>query len=171
MTFGPGSYVEAKLKFAEREGFHPAFWAKPNSGAWPPEIDIVECIQNGSGRDDTHQSRHFLHYSASARPGDSSTHQHLRRFYSPGGNLTTSFHVYGVEWQSDSISIYVDNQEVVRWTNGTMLRSMASGAPFYVNLVQNINVDSDLNRYLGRADLSQQWGEVTEAEWVRVWEQ
>jgi beta-glucanase (GH16 family) len=171
VRFGPGSYVEARLRFPRRVGFHPAFWAKPASGAWPPEIDVMEFIQNGSGRDDTHTSRHFLHFTGSTRPGDRSTHQRLRRFYEPGGDLSQRFHVYAVEWQPDRITMYVDNREVQTWRNRTMLQSMRNGAPFYINLVQNINVDSGLNRYLGQADLSQQWGEVTEADFVRVWRQ
>lgn len=171
VTFGPGSYFEARLQFASREGFHPAFWAKPDSGAWPPEIDAVEYIQDGSGRDDTYKSRHFLHYTASTEPGDKSTNKRLQKFYEPGDDLSENFHVYGVEWQSDGITVYVDGNEVVRWTDPTMLESMRKGAPFYINLAQNINVDSDLNEYLGTADLSEPWGETTYADWVRVWKQ
>jgi len=171
VQFGPGSYVEARLRFPRRVGFHPAFWAKPVSEAWPPEIDVMEFIQNGSGRDDTHTSRHFLHFTGSTRPGDRSTHRRLQRFFEPGGDLSQQFHVYAVEWQPDRITMYVDNQQIQTWRDGSMLQSMRNGAPFYVNLVQNINVNSDLNGSLGRADLSQQWGEATEADFVRVWKQ
>ena len=171
VEFGPGSYVEARLKFPQRVGFHPAFWAKPSSGAWPPEFDIVEITQDGSGRDDTHKSRHFVHYSISTKPGDSSTHQKKSKFYEPGDNLTKNFHVYGAEWKSNEITYYVDGKEIVKWTDPTMLESFRKGAPFYITLNMNINVDSKLNEYLGTADLSKQWGETFDADWVRVWKQ
>lgn len=171
-TFGPGTFFEAKLKFAQREGFHPAFWAKPTEYSWwPPEIDVVELLQNASGRDDTHTARSFLHYTQSTKPGDDSTAQRLKHFHEPGDDLTKNFHVYGCEWQNDGITIYVDGTEVKTFTNSSMLESMRQGAPFYINLTQNINVDTGLNEYLGTADTSQSWGEETVADWVRVWEQ
>lgn len=169
VKFGPGSYVEARLRFPERVGFHPAFWAKPVSGAWPPEFDIVEVTQDGSGRDDTHKSRHFLHYSVSTKPGDKSTHEKLSKFYEPGDDLTKNFHVYGAKWSSDGITYYVDGKEIVTWSDPTMLEAFRKGAPFYIMLNMNVNVDSSLNNYLGTADLSKPWGEAFEADWVRVW--
>lgn len=171
VEFGPGTYVEARLKFPNRIGFHPAFWAQPTSNAWPPELDVVEVTQDGSGRDDTHTSRHFVHYSASTEPGDDSTHQRVSQFYEPGDDLTQNYHVYGAEWQSDRIAYYVDGQEIASWTDSTLLESFRKGAPFYLKLTMNINVSSELNEYLGQVDLSEQWSETFDADWVRVWEQ
>jgi beta-glucanase (GH16 family) len=170
VEFGPGSYVEAKLRFPERTGFHPSFWAKPVSEAWPPELDIVELIQDGSGRDDVTTSRHFVHYSVSTEPDDESTHEKVNKFYQPGNDLTKNFHVYAAEWRSDHITYYVDGQEIGSWTDSTILESFRKGAPFYVNLTNSVNVDSELNDALGRADLSEAWGETLEVEWMRVWE-
>lgn len=171
VEFGPGSYVEAKLRFPQRVGFNPGFWAKPASEAWPPELDIVEVIQDGSGDDDTQTSRHFIHYTVSTEPGDNSTHERVSAFYEPGDDLTENFHVFGAEWQSDRITYYVDGQEVQSWTDSTILESFRRGAPFYINLIMNINVDSELNDVLGQADLSESWGETLDAEWVRLWQQ
>jgi beta-glucanase (GH16 family) len=163
VTFGPGSYMEAKIKFAGREGFHNAFWSKPNSEKWPPEIDIVEIWQDGSGWDDRHLSRHVVHYSQSTIPGDNSTERSIGTEYEPGGDLTKRFHVYGAEWQPDYISYYVDGTEVARFTNETMLNAMQRGAPFY--LMASLNISN-----IGTADLSQSWGEEMVLDWVRVWE-
>lgn len=163
VTFGPGSYLEARIKFAGREGFLNAFWAKPNSEAWPPEIDVVELWQDGSGWDDTHLSRHHLHYSTSTIPGDASTHRNVGVSAQPGGDLTERFHVYGVEWQPDSIVHYVDGEPIEEWTDETILRAMQRGAPFYLML--SVNVDA-----IGDADRSEPWSEEMLVDWVRVWE-
>lgn len=171
VEFGPGSYVEARLQFPERVGFNPAFWAKPASEEWPPELDIVECIQDGSGEDDVTTSRHFIHFSVSTEPGDDSTQDRVEAFYEPGDNITENFHVYAAEWQEDRVTYYVDGEEVQTWTNSTILESLRQGAPFYINLIMNVNVDSELNDVLGQADPSESWGESLDADWVRVWEQ
>lgn len=171
VEFGPGTYVEGRLRFPNRVGFHPAFWAQPTSDAWPPELDIVEVTQDGSGRDDTHTSRHFLHYTRSTEPGDESTQERVSQFHEPGDDVTQNFHVYGAEWQSDRITYYVDGQEIQTWTDSTILESFRKGAPFYLKLNVNISTGGELSEYLGEVDLSESWGETFEADWVRVWEQ
>jgi len=170
MTFGPGTYLEARIEFARRVGFHPAFWAKPTEHSWwPPEIDVTEALQNGSGRDDTHLTRQFLHYPQSTEPGDASTRKRLKAHSDPGDDITENFHVYGAEWRSNGITMYVDGEPVKTFTGGAMLTSMEKGAPFYVNLDQNIYIDSPLAKWVGTADLSEEWGEETVVDWVRAW--
>lgn len=163
VTFGQGSYVEARIRFAGREGFLNAFWAKPNSEKWPPEIDVVELWQNGSGWDDRHRSQHHLHYSQSTIPGDNSTEQIIGTAYTPGDDLTKNFHTYGVEWQPTHISYYVDGSKIARFTNETMLTAMRRGAPHYLMASLNINK-------IGTADMSETWGEEMALDWVRLWD-
>lgn len=167
VTFGTGTYFEARLKFADRVGFQNAFWAKPNSEAWPPEIDVVELIQRWNWWEERHKSRHFLHYSTSTDPGDSSTHQNDGFWYQPGNeigdSLTENFHVYGVEWQDDRIVHYVDGKSIRVWTDSTIMEAMRNGRPFYMMLSLNIN-------NLGEADETESWGEEAVCDWVRVWE-
>ena len=162
VTFGPGTYFEARLKFAQRTGFQNAFWSKPNSEAWPPEIDVTELIQDGSGWDDIHVSRHNLHYSSSTNPGDDSTYENIDTMHVPGNDLTKEFHTYGVEWQPNSLSHFVDGQKIWEWTDPTMLRSMRRGAPFYLLLSLNIN-------NVGTASLNVPWGEEFLTDWLRLW--
>lgn len=162
VTVEPGSYFEAKLRFPEREGFLPAFWAKPNSERWPPEIDVVELYQDGSGRDDTHKSRHYVHYSKSLRPGDKSTHVGRGGWFVPGDDLTKNYHVYAVEWQSDHITHYVDGEVAWTTTNPDIMTAMERGAPFYLMLTLSIDK-------IGNADPSEPWGESLDVDWVRIW--
>lgn len=159
----PGSYVEAKIKFAVREGFQNAFWTKPNSGAWPPEIDVVELWQDGSDRDD-HITRHNVHYSRSTKPGDRSTYEKVGTSYSRDKGVTDEFSVYGVRWHHDRISHFVDGEKVSELTVNPMLETMRNGVPFYMMFSLNIN-------NIGTADLSEPWGEEMVVDWVRVWTQ
>lgn len=163
VTFGPGSYVEAKVKFAGRRGFNNAVWSKPNSEKWPPEIDVVELWDNGYGWADRHLSRHHLHYSTSMIPGDNSTERDISTAYAPGDDLTKNFHIYGVEWQTDHISYYVDGMNIGRFTNKTMLTAMRRGAPFYLMASLNIN-------NIGTAEIDESWGEEMVLDWIRVWD-
>lgn len=162
VTVEPGSYFETRLRFPERTGFLPAFWAKPNSELWPPEIDVVELYQDGSGRDDTHKSRHYVHYSRSLQPGDRSTHEGRGGAFAPGDDLTKNFHVYGVEWQSDHVTHYVDGEVAWTTTNPDVLTAMERGAPFYLMLTLSIDK-------IGDVDTSEPWGESLDVDWVRIW--
>jgi len=169
VEFGPGTYFEVRVKFADRTGFHPAIWAKPSNVNYLLEIDAVELLQDGSGRDDTHTSQHFLHYTLSTEPDDESTHEQLHADHQPGDDLTKNYHVYGAEWRRDSISFYVDGEKIQTFTDESMLYSMEKGAPFYINITQNINVGGKSGEWLGNADLSEPWGETTVVDWLRIW--
>lgn len=164
VTFGPGSYVEARIKFAGREGFQNAFWTKPNSEAWPPEIDVVELWQDGSGRTDVHESQHNLHFSRSTRPGDRSTYAKVGASHDGNGDLTEEFRRYGVHWGRDRISHFVDGERVSEFTVGPMLEAMRNGVPFYMMFSLNIN-------NIGTADTSEPWNEEMVVDWIRVWTQ
>ncbi|MFB6165677.1 MAG: family 16 glycosylhydrolase [Haloarculaceae archaeon] len=163
VTFGPGSYLEARVVFAERQGFLNAFWAKPNSEAWPPEIDVVEVWQDGSGWDDTHRTHHHLHYAESTRTGDASTHRNVGATVDYPTPVTDRFHVYGVEWRRDRVVHYVDGRPIKVWLEPTMTRAMEHGAPFY--LMFSLNVDK-----IGRAPRDEPWGEAMIVDWVRLWD-
>lgn len=162
VTFGPGSYCEARIRFAQRNGFQNAFWSKPNSEAWPPEIDVVELWQNNNDEGDAVHSHHHLHYSQSLIPGDDTTHENIGVSYEPGGDLTEQYHTYGVEWQADRITHYVDGVPIQDWTDTDMLVAMGAGAPFYLMFSLNIN-------NIGMADMSESWGEQMIVDTVRLW--
>lgn len=163
VTFGPGSYYEAKIKFARREGFQNAFWSKPNTEAWPPEIDVVELMQDGSGTDDTNRSRHHIHYSTSTEPGDNSTHVGPGGGYTPGDDLTENYHIYAVEWQEDRITHYVDGNVAWETTDETAMQAMINGGVHY--MMFSLNIDN-----VGTPDYSEPWGEEIAIDWVRLWE-
>ena len=163
-TFGPGSYWEARLKPPKREGFLPAFWAKPNSEAWPPELDFFELFQTGDGSEDWTSANYNIHYSSSTEPGDSSTHESDPYHHKVETDLTKDFHVYGCKWLSDRVEWYFDGQKVGETQNETAMEALRRGAPFYMML--NIHIDK-----IGTTDRSEPWTEELVYDWVRVWEQ
>ncbi|WP_224332696.1 family 16 glycosylhydrolase [Haloprofundus halobius] len=160
-TFGPGSYWEAKIRFPKRVGFLPAFWAKPDSEDWPPEIDFVELFQTDGSSDDYTQSHHHIHYSSDTEPNG--PHEDDGASYDVGNDLCENFHVYGCEWQEDAIRHYVDGQLVAERTADTIVESCNNGAPFYMML--SIHIDR-----VGTTDKSENWDEEMAVDWVRVWE-
>lgn len=163
VTFGPGCYFEASIRFAHRTGFQNAFWAKPNSELWPPEIDVVETWQKNDEPDDPYTTYHFLHYTDSTVPGHNVDHVSMGGTNEYEVDVSETFHTYGVEWQPDRIVHYVDGWPIIRWTNPHILTSMGTAAPFYMLL--SMNIDNT-----GEADRSESWGEEMVIERVRLWD-
>jgi len=164
VTVSPGTYIEARLRPPKRTGFLPAFWAKPNSEAWPPELDFFELFQDGSGSDDWTTANYNVHYSSSGEPGDGSTRESDPTRYDVGSDLTTAFHVYGCKWLSDRVEWYFDGQKVGESTDATAMDALERGAPFYLML--NIHVDK-----IGTTDRTETWDEELTVDWVRLWNQ
>lgn len=95
-------YFEIRAKIPVGTGVWPAFWMLADDGGWPPEVDIME----GRGQ----------------RPGDIVMTTHWRipstqRVHSCGfdfkiADAATAFHSYGVLWQPDRITYFIDRKPV-----------------------------------------------------------
>ncbi len=86
-------YAQIVAKLPRGRGLWSAFWTEPESGAWPPEIDVME---------DWAQLRtvsFYVHFG-SANLSDSAN------VYLP--TASSAFHTYGVDWEPGSVSWYVD---------------------------------------------------------------
>lgn len=95
-TYG---YFEMRAQLAPGAGMWSAFWLLPQDGTWPPEIDVVELL----GRDPT-TSYHSVHSSLGPN-GHSMASGSLT-----GLDATGSYHTYGLNWQSDYLTYYVDGK-------------------------------------------------------------
>jgi len=91
-TYG---YFEIRARWSKGKGVWPAFWLLPADGSWPPEIDVLEAHGD--------------------KPGI--TYQTLHSDYDVEGTHTIGlpaddgqFHTYGMLWQADRISWYVDDR-------------------------------------------------------------
>ena len=114
---GQYGYFECRMKVPGGRGLWPAFWLNPQDATWPPEIDIVEIVNNG--RDTTRDSFHFVHPGV---PDDRpATYSRLRsnHVYRPGFDYKDDFHSFAVEWTADRVRHFVDDVLVVdrpfRW--------------------------------------------------------
>ena len=93
-TYG---YFEMRAQLPAGQGIWPAFWMLPSDGSWPPEIDVMELI--GSEPNNLYN---FIHYG----------NDQVADGVTPVTGMTTGFHTYGVDWESDFITWYFDGTEV-----------------------------------------------------------
>ena len=108
---GEYGYFECRLKLPEGRGMWPAFWLNPQDGHWPPEIDILEVVNNG--RDTTRNTFHFVHSGASAPMPVASSLLNPNKTYKPGIDFKDDFHTYSAEWTPTRVRHFVDDVLVV----------------------------------------------------------
>jgi beta-glucanase (GH16 family) len=125
-------YFEARVEAAQGAGMWNGIWMLPTDKSWPPEIDIMEAFgaDNGRGEGGAYQNH-----------VNSITHD-----YSTGGggewlqtpfNIYEGYHTYGVNWQADYTTFYMDGQEVYKVATPSdmhspmyMLAQLAVGGPW-----------------------------------------
>lgn len=104
--------IEVKAKLPAGKGMWPAIWMLPTDwkyGGWPEsgEIDIMENV--GFIPDSVFSSVHtksFNHVIGT---------QKTKGLFL--GDVYSSFHVYAVEWNKDSLHFFVDNNNFFSFTN------------------------------------------------------
>jgi beta-glucanase (GH16 family) len=96
-TYGTAS---ARMKMSSGAGMWPAFWALGN-GKWPDcgEIDMMETVGDSSWISNA------LH-----GPGYFGNTPLAYRSFFPAGQNVTQWHVYSVDWTSDSLIFKVDGK-------------------------------------------------------------
>ncbi len=137
MLVQPGR-VEARIKLAAGQGLWPAFWLLGNNigtVGWPTcgEMDIME--NKGSQPTITSSAVHGPGYSGNTP---------FAHVYAP---ITSDYHIYAVEWNSQSIRYFVDGTQhfIVTRTNVGTYGSWVFDQPFYVilNLAVGGNFDGN----------------------------
>jgi beta-glucanase (GH16 family) len=106
-------FAEARIKCPATDGSWPAFWMIDSAYAWPPELDIMENFGDATT------------YKVSNWSGSSSV------FGQVVNTSVTSYHTYGLNWQSGSIQWYLDGSVVA---TETAFPSAAVTSPLYVVL-------------------------------------
>lgn len=119
-TFG---YFEMRAKLPKGQGLWPAFWLVPKDGTASHEIDVMEVL----GQDSTkiHTTLHQFKGAHRYVSGESTV-----------PDMTEAFHLFGVDWQSDTITWYFDRVPIYRLnTPGDlhkpmfMIINLAAGGP------------------------------------------
>jgi beta-glucanase (GH16 family) len=144
-TYG---YVEARVKVPKGKGLWPAVWLLPVDNGWPPEIDVMEYL--GHEPNKVHMTHHWSENGQHKQSGSS---------YS-GPDFSQGYHTFGVNWQPDSITWYIDGVERKRFTNASAIPN----EPMYVLL--NLAVGGN---WPGSPDANTPFPSTYSADWVRIW--
>lgn len=160
---GKYGYFEIRMKVPKGRGLWAAFWLNPEDRRWPPEIDVVEIVNNGT--DTTRDSFHYLHGIGTK---DSRTRFSLLnggRTYRPGFDYADGFHTFAVKWKQKAVRHYVDGKLVVdrtfQWTHddGT------DGGPAHV--LVNLAVGG---KWPGPPIEPDAFPAMLEIDYIRVWQ-
>lgn len=160
---GRYGYIEGRIKVPPGRGLWPALWLNPQDQVWPPEIDIVEIVNNG--RDTTASSFHFVHPGdGKGQPAQSSR---LDKFgaYRPGFDYAADFHTFAVLWEPGRVRHFVDEQLVVdRAFEWTHKGGADAGA---AHLLVNLAVGGD---WPGAPARLEDFPARLEIDYLRVWQ-
>lgn len=138
--------VEVRAKLPGTPGLWPAHWMLPDSGAWPPEVDIMELV----GRDPNtiHMSNHYGRW-----PGNRWDAGNYK-----GPDYTQDFHTFAVEWDPDAIRWYID---------GVQRFSVANNIPQEpLFIILNTAVGGDMP---GNPDATTVFPQYHDIDYVRVY--
>jgi beta-glucanase (GH16 family) len=104
---GKYGYYECRMKVPPGRGMWPAFWLNPEDQKWPPEIDVVEIVNNG--RDNTTNSFHNVHPGHNRQAPATVTRLDKWGSYRPGVDYKDGFHTFAVEWTPEVVRHFVDD--------------------------------------------------------------
>jgi beta-glucanase (GH16 family)/O-antigen/teichoic acid export membrane protein len=96
-TYG---YAEMRARIPKGKGLWPAFWLLPVDKTWPPEIDVMEALDQN-----THEFYATVHTRASGKHTEVSN-----KVETP--DLSDGYHVYAVKWTAEEIAWYFDGRRV-----------------------------------------------------------
>ena len=145
-TYG---YFEISAQVPSGQGLWPAFWLLPQSGNWPPEIDVLELL----GHDPS------TYYVGSHWTDTSGGHAFDTQGISTGIDLSLGFHSYGTLWTADSITYYLDGMEVY-----SMATPAGMDEPMY--LLASLTVGGN---WPGAPDETTQFPAEFQIDYIRAW--
>jgi beta-glucanase (GH16 family) len=117
-------YAEARMKLPRGAGMWPAFWLIPKSGAWPPEIDILEW-QGVEPNVDVMT----IHYTGpNGKPAQNVS------AIDTGAKLWESYHLYAVDWEPQSVTWYFDGKPLKRYAQARFIPNKPMYPVFTLNV-------------------------------------
>jgi len=163
--------IEARMKIPRGQGIWPAFWtlgANIDSVGWPTcgEIDIMENIGKASDQGTDHGTIHGpqtpgVDYNYYAGVGGTYT-------LSDGAALADDFHIFAVEWTTNQIKWFLDNQQFFTATPS----SLPSGATWVFTQPQFILLNVAVGgNWPGNPDGTTVFPQQMLVDYVRVYEQ
>ena len=141
-------YWEARIRVAGCRGARSAFWAKANSEAWPPELDVIEVL--GSRR---REAQFTVHWEEQGR-------HRMSKGVVDGPEFYEDFHIFAAQWTPTETIWYVDGFELRRTRAGAT--AMDDRGPFYTMVEAHV-LDPDSYCGIYRFFSQQQ------VDYVRIW--
>lgn len=160
---GEYGYYECRMKVPPGRGMWPAFWLNPQDGRWPPEIDVMEIVNNG--RDTTRNSFHNVHGGKQDPPADITTVLDKYSSYRPPFDYADGYHTFSVLWTPDTVTHYVDGVPVakrrMKWRHDD--GKEAGPAHVLVNLAVG-------GSWPGPPQTQEQFPSALAIKYIRVWQ-
>lgn len=158
-----GGHFEIRAKLPKGRGTWPAIWmlAAKEPMSWPRdgEIDIMEHVGYDEGT--VHGTIHTEAYNHVRKTQKSKT--------IPVPDATTTFHVYGIDWNKDRIEFYVDEKlyyTITKEETGTLYEQWPFDQPFY--LILNLAVGGNWGGQKGVDETA--FPARMEVDYVRVYQ-
>lgn len=153
--------IEARIKLPQTQGIWPAFWALGNAFAtqgWPQggEIDIMEHV--GFEPTLTHGALHGPGYSGNTP---------ISGTYDVGERVDANYHIYAIEWDTNQIRWYVDDNHFYTATRAQVEQygQWVYDQPFW--LLLNVAVGGN---WPGYPDGSSRFPQRMYVDYVRVYQ-
>jgi beta-glucanase (GH16 family) len=146
-------YFEIRAQVSNAAGTLPAFWLLPTDNSWPPELDVMEIL--GSDPSTLYTT---VHSQVDGATKIDDTHYQT----SAGAQISdasASFHTYGVDWQADTITWYVDGVKVAQVATPSDMHK-----PMY--LIANLNVGGN---WEGRPADNQSFSASFKIDYIRAY--
>jgi hypothetical protein len=161
---GKYGYYEIRMKVPPGRGMWPAFWLNPEDQRWPPEIDVVEIVNNG--RDTTRNSFHNI------LPGKRSEKAHATKTrldkwgsWRPGIDYKDDFHRFAVEWTPEVVRHYVDDVLVAERPFQWVHEDDSDAGPAHV--LVNLAVGG---KWPEAPTSENEFPAILHVDWIRVWQ-
>jgi beta-glucanase (GH16 family) len=137
-----------RAKACRTKGMLIAIWMIPESGQWPPEIDIAEVT--GHETKTLYMTNHY---------GSQETHRYKQGTHTADADLADDFHIYAVEWEPGVLRWYLDNR--LCFTSKTAVPAI----PMHLILCPAVGPD-----WTGKPDDRSLFPQRFEIDWVRVYQ-
>jgi beta-glucanase (GH16 family) len=138
---------EIRAKLPKGKGLWPAFWLLPQSGAWPPEIDVLEVLGDNTNK---------LYVSWHSNVGGKHTSD-AKAIDVP--DMSADFHTYSVVWEKDRLMWFFDDVQVA---------SRSTPEDFHLPMYMLINLAVG-GGWPGSPDKTTQFPARYTIDWVRAY--
>jgi beta-glucanase (GH16 family) len=139
-------YMEVRAKLPAGQGLWPAIWMMPASyNDGNGELDVLEALMGDPTRA----------YFTVHRNGRQEGHEWV------GPDFSTDYHIFGVDWEADHISWYVDGVERARTTNTALI------CPEAMYPILNLAVGGDWG---GPPDATTVFPSSMDVDYIRIWQ-